>query len=298
MQNEYADHFLNLKQMIYSPWGYGYSFKGPNDEMSLQLGPIHWLISLLSIGWLIYTHVKNKKINWHWLFYACIFCLSVFAMLPISNFLWKTLPLVRYVQFPWRLLTFATLASAGLSAYLFKRLPKLTIILVVLAIIYSGSISKPGGWFDHDNYFYYEYPFNTSIMSANTPVWFNENKNISLKPGHFFDLKGISQFQEVLWKTQKHVYEINAPQDTEILERTTYFPGWQVTINGQKTNIDFQKEEYPGIITFKVPAGKHLIETKFTENTPARQFGNIVSIIGFATLLIILKTSWSLEKND
>jgi len=132
-------------------------------------------------------------------------------------------------------------------------------------------------------------------MSANTPRWFDENKNIKLTPGHFFDLRGISSFVELAWDTQKHLYQIDAPDDTEVLERTSYFPGWQVTVDGRKTEIDYQKTEYPGIITFKVPAGKHLIETKFTENTPARILGDSVSLVSLVALLIILETGWLLK---
>ena len=61
------------------------------------------------------------------------------------------------------------------------------------------------------------------------------------------------------------------------------------------TGEDYQKTEYPGIITFKVPQGKHLIETSFTENTPARRFGNITSLIGLVSFLIILETGWLLK---
>lgn len=297
MQFEYQDHFLNFGQMVISPWDYGYSYAPPKpDEMSLMLGPVHWIIAVIAIGLFISRLIKKKPMSFSYLFYALVFCLSVFAMLPISNFLWKIIPFVRYVQFPWRLLTFTTLATAGLTAFLAKKLPRLTTILAITAIAYTISVVKPGGWFDHDNYFYYEFPFNTSIMSANTPKWFNEDKNIYLKPGRFFDLKGIASLTEVSWKTQKHVYQIDTPEDTEIMDRTTYFPGWQAYVDGQKVPIDYQKNEYPGIITFKVPAGKHLIETRFTENTIPRKLGNTVSILALVALGLILETKWFLAK--
>ncbi|OGD59187.1 hypothetical protein A3J22_01915 [Candidatus Beckwithbacteria bacterium RIFCSPLOWO2_02_FULL_49_12] len=296
MQVEYANHILNLKQMIYSPWGFGYSYPGPNDNMSLQLGPIHWLIVLISFWLLVKTWSKSKKIDPLWLFFSLVFVVSVLAMLPLSLPVWRVLPLVRYVQFPWRLLAFATLAAAGLSAWVVKSIPKVSWVLTAAAVIYVTALAtKPGGWFNWDNYYYYEFPFNTLIMSANTPRWFDENKNIKLTPGHFFDLRGISSFVELAWDTQKHLYQIDAPDDTEVLERTSYFPGWQVTVDGRKTEIDYQKTEYPGIITFKVPAGKHLIETKFTENTPARILGDSVSLVSLVALLIILETGWLLK---
>ena len=291
MNNEYLDHFPTFKQLVYSPWGSGYSYKGPDDQMSFQIGPIHWLISILAISFIIFDYFKSKKLDYLKTFYSLLFILSVFFLTSTSIPIWKALPLVNYVQFPWRLLTFTTLASAGLAGYLAKKLPKLTWLLVILSLVYITNLVKPTGWFDHDDHFYFEFPFNTSIMSANTPIWFNENHNIFLNIGHMNDLQGVSSFQEISWKTQEHVYQINATRDTEVLERTMYFPGWEVKVDGVKAEIDFQKPDYPGLITFKVPAGKHTIISRFTENTPARALGNSISLLSLVVFLALLKTN-------
>ncbi len=290
MNTEYLDHFPTFKQLIYSPWGNGYSFKGPDDQMSFQIGPVHWLISILAIGFFIFKYQKSKKLDYYQLFFSLLFIASVFFLTPASIPIWKFLPLVNYVQFPWRLLTFATLASAGLAGFLAKKLPKVSWLLVILNLVYITYLVKPAGWFDHDDHFYFEFPFNTSIMSANTPIWFNEIHNIDLNIGKINDLNGISSFKELSWKTDEHVYQINAARDTEVLERTMYFPGWEVEIDGSRAEIDYQKPDYPGLITFKVPVGKHTIVSRFTENTPARILGNSVSIVSLLTFLIILKS--------
>jgi hypothetical protein len=290
MTYEYADHFVSLKQLIYSPWGFGYSVPGTGDGMSFQLGPFHWLLALLSLTLLFYSWLKRQKIDWQWVFFGLLFGVSIVAMLPVSLPIWKALPFVHYVQFPWRLLAFATLAVAGLTAQLVKTWPKLTFTIIGTALVYVSVVaSTPGGWFDWDNQFYFRYPFSTSLNNANTPKWFEENENYNLKEGRMFDLQGVGSFRPISWKTQKHVYEITAPQDTEVLERTAYFPGWEVRLDGQKTAIDYQKPEYPGIITYRVPQGTHLVEVKFTENTPSRILGDSVSLISLAILIWIMK---------
>jgi len=298
MSSEYQDHFPTFKQLVYSPWGYGYSYLGEDDKMSFQIGPIHWIISILSITLIALKIKKSRKIEFFPAFFGLLFLGSIFFLTPTSLPIWKILPLVNYVQFPWRLLTFATLASAGLAGFLAKRLSKLALILTLLALIYVSFLAKPAGWFNWDDHFWHEYPFNTSIGGANTPRWFNDVQNIDLKPGHFFDLNGISSFNEVSWKTQKHVYEISAPRETEVLERTAYFPGWEVKIDGINTPIDYQKQAYPGIITFKVPPGNHTIVTRFTENTPARILGDSVSIFSLIIFLLILKSGKFLNKKS
>ena len=42
--NYFTDHFVTLRQLIYSPWGYAFSMKGvENDGMSFQVGVAQWL---------------------------------------------------------------------------------------------------------------------------------------------------------------------------------------------------------------------------------------------------------------
>ena len=42
--NYFTDHFVTLRQLIYSPWGYAFSMKGvENDGMSFQVGVTQWL---------------------------------------------------------------------------------------------------------------------------------------------------------------------------------------------------------------------------------------------------------------
>jgi len=287
---EYLNHFPTLKQLIYSPWGYGYSYLGDQDEMSFQIGPAQLIFSLVSIGWLLFDYKKTKKISFHWLFFAGLFVGSIIFLLPVSVPVWKILPFVNYVQFPWRLLTFTTIAAAGLAAFLTEKIPKASLILATISIIYVGFLSHPGGWFNHDDYFYYEFPFNTSIMDANTPKWFtlslDQRENFGDR--HVFDTSGLGIFRELLWLTQKHVYQVNTNQSTQIFERTVYFPGWQVKVDGLPTTINYQDDRYPGVISFFVEAGDHLIESTFTEITPARLLGDITSLVSLFCLTILL----------
>ena len=238
MSYEYINHFPTLKQLLYSPWGGGFSVLGPEDGLSFQLGPFHWLVAIISLILLIRLIIKSKKIKWEWLFFALIFLGSIGFMNQATLPIWKVLPMVRYIQFPWRLLGFSIIGVAALSAWLAKKMPRLSLILAVGALVYMVVIAKPGGWFNWDNYFYYEFPFTSSIKGLNMPKWFDKDKNQKLKLGHMFDLSGTASIKEISWKTQQHVYEVNSDRDTEILERTAYFPGWEVEIDGQKTDIN------------------------------------------------------------
>jgi len=291
---QYSRHFLNLKQLFYSPWGYGFSVPGPNDGLSLQLGPIHCLVAVLSMLYLIKAR-KNKKIKKYkilWLFFSACFFLSIFLMTEKSLFIWKAFPFLHYFQFPWRLLMASILAVAFLTTAFTKTFQKIGLALALLATLFTLLVAKTQGGFNWDNNFYHNFPFTATIKDEYMPIWFDKEKNHKIDADiKIIDLGGTAAINEILWKPVKHVYKIEADQETEIIERTAYFPGWQVLVDGQKTNINYQRQDYPGAISFKIPKGKHTIKTVFTENTPARRVGDTISIISFGLLLLIV-TLW------
>lgn len=287
MSHEYIDHFPAFSQLLHSAWTYGLSVAGPDDGFSFELGPFHWLAITLSIIFFIITYLKHKKIDWLWLFFCLVFVGAVVFMNQATLPIWQVIPMARYIQFPWRLLGFALIGTAFLSAWLTKKLPVIGIALAVGAVIYMAVIVKPYGGFNWDNYFYYEWPFTSSIKGLNMPIWFDLEKNHELQ-GKIFDLKGVASIKEWGWKTQRHDYEIDTPAATEIWERTAYFPGWEVYIDGQKTEINYQRKDYPGVITFSVPPGKHEIKTVLTENTPARRLGDTLSLVSLTIFIGIM----------
>jgi hypothetical protein len=44
----FRDHFVTLRQLIYSKWGYGYSIVGENDGISFQIGIAQWIVIALT----------------------------------------------------------------------------------------------------------------------------------------------------------------------------------------------------------------------------------------------------------
>ena len=106
----YNDHFVYPRQLIYSPWGYGLSLPGPNDGMSFQIGLVH--LALLIISLIIGKTARSvsSSSKWHLIFFVFILLLAAFLTTHESSFLWARLPLLQYLQFPWRILTLMVVA--------------------------------------------------------------------------------------------------------------------------------------------------------------------------------------------
>lgn len=281
----YLDHYVELKQLIYSPWQYGFSISGPNDTLSFQIGIFHWLVVILSLFFMVKF---RKKLSHLLIFLMLFFWMVIFLMLPQSRFIWRALPILGYLQFPWRLLSLTIITSSFLACFISQKNKVLGVILATLCFIYSFPFTKPFFWEKKQDMYYYDYLFTTSTRHENMPRLFQENKSDQFKPRLTSD-SGEVTFRELSWKTGKHIYEVNVPKETKIWEHTAYFPGWQGYIDGKKTEILFNNKDYPGIIGLDVPAGQHQIITRFTENTPARIIGDCLSLGSIIIILIQLK---------
>ena len=61
-------------------------------------------------------------------------------IVPTSEFLWKNVPLLPMVQFPWRFLSVQALATSLLIALLVSSLPRLPIPHYLLPLVLTGLI--------------------------------------------------------------------------------------------------------------------------------------------------------------
>ena len=111
---DFKDHFVYLDQLWASPWGFGGSAPGRLDGMSFMLGKLHLVIIPLSLLILFLT----RKIYPFLIAYLILF-ISLFLTANFSSPLWNLWPGSAFIQYPWRFLLFATLASSFLAGSIF-----------------------------------------------------------------------------------------------------------------------------------------------------------------------------------
>lgn len=142
---DFRDHFVCLGQLWTSHWGFGGSTKNCIDGMSFMIGKLHILSALSIIPILIYLRFKRKYFNN--IYYLSIFgiagfVITIFLMLNASKFLWETIPLMSFFQYPWRFLIMASFFSSILSGAIvflvsqFKVKPYFTAFLLVFFLLF------------------------------------------------------------------------------------------------------------------------------------------------------------------
>lgn len=152
--------YLLLEAFTRGSFDFHINFLSMTDLIKPIWDPWHFfqfgIINLFIIFPLIFIFTKKLLNNWqkrNLIYFLLIFVFSLLMTLPISVLLWEKLPLLKYIQFPWRFLSLTALAFALISGGLVKydylkaikkifKLKTLIILLIIFVFINIGFI-KP-----------------------------------------------------------------------------------------------------------------------------------------------------------
>lgn len=149
----YWDHFVAPRQLVEPSWGFGGSRRGTaEDDMSLQVGLAHWLLVLAALGCAAVGARRRGRSTPLLVYGVLLFLGSVFLTLPISAFVYRAIPLLAYLQFPWRFLLFAAFAASLLAVAVEplarslawpRALPALTALLGAVVLASYAGYTRP-----------------------------------------------------------------------------------------------------------------------------------------------------------
>ncbi len=279
----YQAHWPTLRQLIRSPWGYGFSHPGTElDAMSFQIGLAHLLVIGVSLI-LVFARRRLAKLN---IFFLLIFFASVFLMLEVSNPVWKTVPWLPYLQMPWRLLAVSVFAAAALAGWVVVNLPRKTLVasLLSLAVI----IANRNHWrinqvFDPGENYYLAINNTTTMASEHLPQGADKFDNF---PPATAKLEFLSGQGKISYQTNTAIAveaTITADTDSQARFNQIYFPGWRYWLNAQPVEATF-KPNRP-LPQFSIPTGRYTFSAQFTR-TLEKQVADIISLISLAGMII------------
>jgi hypothetical protein len=203
-------------------------------------------------------------------------------MMPVSGFLWKTIPFLSFAQFPWRFLmctAFAVSFLAGGCVIVFDKAHRLKVLLAGMVVVVAASISycHPFGYQD------IAYRSSKDYLKVSTPL---DNMEYLPRGVRQLTLTPVSQklqpwagTAEVLFKSGTGLderYQVRAQTSVVMGYHGYYFPGWEVAVDGRK--VDISAANVFGLIMFTVPPGDHDVRLHFG-TTPLRRAAETVSMI-------------------
>ena len=276
VSNQYYLHFPTLRQLLFSMFEHGFSYPGPIDTMSFQIGGLILVSLFFGVLHVVFRTKHAKQIFG----LVCGVLALSFMMLPASLFIWKLIPMLSYVQFPWRLLGPVVFLGSLLAGYIYLDAPRAvrTVFIGVLIFSLISTAKKPvTDFIHHDDLYYKTFTQTSTILDENRP------RTLVIQPGTLSNQKPVPEskadIQIQSWSGTQHIYAINTEKEQTITEETAYFPGWETRIDGKLASMTFERTQ--GLISYSIPAGKHTVQTRFTQNTPPRLIGNGITIASF-----------------
>jgi hypothetical protein len=106
----FGGDFVYVFQLFSPHWGFGASIPGPDDGPGFQLGLVP--VALFVLSFLAARHISETNVRRTIHFFQGMVLVVAFLMTPISEWVWRTIPISSFAQFPWRL---GLLSTTGLA---------------------------------------------------------------------------------------------------------------------------------------------------------------------------------------
>ncbi len=314
----YSSHFLSVGTLtspsLWLDWG------ATEPAYLFNLGIIAWLATLVAFGFLIRFFLlkldrrsKHRiEQNWQTLYWGIAAAGLVWLMLPSSSFLWNSVPVLPFIQFPWRLLGPLAAVLAILTGYATYMLehsftnvyrvfaPAIVGVTLVLALPLTQVQPWPS-----------DFGETTAAAVAYQETkgrWLGTTSTADFVPATVDMIpRAQNQLLDALLanETPDRVNYAGIPDTVEVSQEqirplyTRYtvtssdefqfrlflfdFPGWEVRLDGEIAETEIGVPE--GFIVVPTPAGTHTIEVEFID-TPARRQGWQVTLAALFGLII------------
>jgi hypothetical protein len=225
--------------------------------------------------------------------------LSLLMTTRLSKFIWKAVPPLPYLQFPFRWLAIATVAVfllAGIALATLFPLNKARAALAVCFLAALGfglvmsTLAMARGVYDRG---LIEADLARDEVSEYHPVWWRKHRLDDFTATAILVSNGEATALDETGQRQR--YAINAASQATVKLRPAYFPGWVARVDGRFTPIEPSDD---GNIQLTVAPGAHVLELAF-EDTPPRLAGKLVSALALLALFVVWFTQiWRARRGE
>ena len=289
--SNFRDHFVCIRQLWNSPWGFGGSAKGCLDGLSFKVGKVHLLAGLAVLIGILVGLIRQRQAKIVVAVGSAIFLTSVFFMLNISEPVWNIFPFFAYVQYPWRFLAFAifgiSLVVSQIVAF------RSAVIRWCVVILLAGLVL-----FVEAKRFTPQYTYSRAFSDFETleDIRFRVSKISDeylpaavTRPENPQDVVRDTIPQSDLYTMEiqqmsdtygKFGFSAKAPAAIQI--NTAYFPGWHYVVNVTDTKPRIQN----GLPVITIPSGDSVVQMQFRD-TPVRKISNIISLLSLGACFYV-----------
>ena len=283
---DYREHFLSAVDLLIPSWGYGPSLPGGGSAASYQVG----VVNLLALAFGLVTLFKKSKHRKHALFFLLISFVALLLLTPISLPVWELFPLLKLVQFPWRLLALIAFSSSVLSAIAFRLVrnkykPFLAVAIIIPVVLVGAQYARPEYFVNRDEGFYTTNEATTTVKDEYLPIW-AKSRPAERAQSPVEIISGRGEINRVSAKTGRITADLNLETESRLQINQLYFPGWKAKTDRVSAPLSYDNPF--GLMQIVLPPGGHRLVATFSE-TPLRLLADFISIISLAGLIWVCK---------
>ncbi|MBI2599409.1 hypothetical protein HYW43_00630 [Candidatus Daviesbacteria bacterium] len=298
----FTEHFKGFRKLFLDrSWEYGSSIReipgGERDKLSYQVGWVHLL------GWLLAGIAafslwrRNKWMSTVVIVFSVLASMSIFLIHPRSEFIWKAIEPLKYLQFPWRFLLFVIFFISLLSGSLFKLNFRyknvLWGILVFMVVVLNFSYFRPEKFIQTDDRKLlsgkdWDKQIKRSIFDY-LPIYAKEPP-AELATERYQILTGDSRIYDYKEGTNWITFKTETRSHTIVRLSQYYFPNWKVFVDGKETMVEYKNNSL-GLITFILGKGNHEIVARLYD-TPIRSAANLITLAGITVSAVLFLISF------
>ncbi|KKU64228.1 hypothetical protein A2701_01155 [Candidatus Amesbacteria bacterium RIFCSPHIGHO2_01_FULL_47_34] len=279
----YTNNFVYLKQLIYSPWGYGpVSHTAKDGEVSFQIGIAHWGSVILLTLLLTIRRTRHSRLLSLGLILS--FLISVIAMLDVSRPWWDLAQKILVLDYPTRFLSpalFISSLSAGVAFLLSPaklRLPLLS-LLIVLTLYANRNHLRVNLYSDEPVATYF-----TSELTTNTHhEYFPLSADARLLDQPSPPTEPYLYLSQFMQSTDTFFFSAATSSASVVSLRQVDFPGQTLYLDGRKINYS---PDTRGRISLNLPVGTHYVYVRYYP-TFLMQLSRLISLVSLAIVLYL-----------
>jgi hypothetical protein len=288
----YSGHFRSADLI---QWKVLFDYR--REASPYAMGAVQAIFALMGTASILIWWIKRRRLERNSAFLLVMLASVTFLITPLSRPLWDMIPLLPFVQFPWRLLAVQAFPLSLIIGHLARWPSKMVWRSIVagvlgLALLATAMLDLPVEYLAIDEvtreqvalYEYFTAYVGSTSRNEYQPRWVEPSPftsavllNDGQKPpplvvqGELLEAKLLAQRPT----EERWLVEITSPQ-ASLAFHTYYFPGWQGYIDGRQ--VETKPVEGLGYIGLTVPQGSHQVVLRL-ERTRLRAFGEGLSLL-------------------
>ena len=290
-------------------------FDYQREASPYAMGAMQTILALVGIASILIWWARRRRLERNSAFFLLMLITITFLITPSSRSLWDTIPLLPFVQFPWRLLAVQALPVSLIIGHLARWPSKRTwrgaiAVVLGLALLTTAMLDLPVEYLDIDEvskehvalYEYFTAYVGSTSRNEYQPRWVEPSTftsevllNDGQKPpplavqGELVEAKLLTQ-----GPTDEHWQVDVASPQAALAFYTYYFPGWQGYVDGQP--VATGPVDSLGYIGLTVPQGSHQVILRL-QRTPLRAFAEGLSLLALILVVGLLVIGFLLRRD-